>query len=98
MAEAERFIFTYKEIVEALIKKQGIHEGIWGLFVQFGIGAGNALSPEAQGKEDFVPTAFVPILKMGLQKFKEEGHLSSDAAKVNPPSQTQSPKKKGSGK
>ena len=98
MAEAERFTFSYKEIAEALIKKQGIHKGIWGLYVQFGIGAGHAISPEAQGEGDVVPTAFVPLIKMGLQKFKEENNLSVDAAKVNPPSNTKSSKKKAVGK
>ena len=36
MAEATQLVFSYKEVVTALIKAQGLHEGIWGLYVKFG--------------------------------------------------------------
>jgi len=82
MAEPERWIFSYPEIAEALVKKQGIHEGIWGISVEFGISATNIGGP---GDEDpILPAAIVPIVKMGLQKFKKENSLTVDAAKVNP--------------
>lgn len=80
MADAERFGFSHKEVVEALIKKQGLHSGVWGLYVEFGLAATNA-GPDAQSLN---PAAVVPILKIGLQAMKEESSLSVDAEKVNP--------------
>jgi hypothetical protein len=41
MAESTQIIFSHKEVVEALLKQHGIHEGIWGLFIRFGISATN---------------------------------------------------------
>jgi len=80
VAEIDKYSFTYKEVVEALIKKQGLHDGIWMLSVEFGIGAVNAGPTEDQ----VMPTAVVPVVKLGLAKTDKEGNLSVDAAKVNP--------------
>jgi hypothetical protein len=80
MAEASQIVFSYKEIAEALVKQQGLREGIWGLFVKFGIRAANIGESEA----DLKPAAILPILELGLQKFEKENNLSVDAAKVNP--------------
>jgi len=83
MGEPEIFAMSYQEIAEALVKQQGIHEGIWGIYVEFGIGAANIKHPE-DPKGMVVPAAIVPAVKMGIQKFKEENSLTVDAAKVNP--------------
>jgi hypothetical protein len=80
MAEPTQFTFTYKEIVEAMLKKQDIHTGIWGLYVEFGLGASNVGANEQELK----PAAIIPILKIGLQKFEKESNIAVDAAKVNP--------------
>jgi hypothetical protein len=80
MAEPTQFIFSHKEVVEALLRKQGIHEGIWGLYVKFGIGASNMGASPA----DMLPAAIVPIVELGLQKFEQENNIAVDAAKVNP--------------
>ena len=80
MAETGQYIFTFKEVAEALLKQQGIHSGIWGLYVRFGLKAANIGGDEA----DIRPSAIIPILEMGLQKFEEENNLAVDAAKVNP--------------
>ena len=80
MPETNQLIFSFPEIVTALIKAHGIHEGIWGLFVNFGIGAQN-IGPT---DNELRPTALIPILQMGLLKFEKETNLSVDAAKVNP--------------
>jgi hypothetical protein len=79
MAETSQIIFSYKEIVEALVKKQGLHEGIWGLFVKFGIQAVNI----GEKDTDLKPAAIIPILEIGLQKFDKENNLSVDASKLN---------------
>jgi hypothetical protein len=82
MAEATRYTFTHKEVVESLIKRQGLHEGLWMLYVEFGLGAINTGPAEDQ----IVPAAVVPIVKMGLQKGEKENALTVDAAKMNPAS------------
>jgi hypothetical protein len=82
MPEAQQFTFTYQEIAEALIKRLDIHEGLWGVYIEFGIGGANiGTSPE---NNDVVPAAIVPVQRMGIQRFDEANNLSVDAAKVNP--------------
>lgn len=80
LAEAKTITFTHKEVVEALIKHQGLKEGIWQLYVEFGIAAANVqFSPEESH-----PSAVVPIRKIGLTKVDKEGLLAVDAAAPNP--------------
>jgi hypothetical protein len=83
MAEAARYVYSYKEIAEALVKQQGIHEGLWGIYMEFGI-AGANISP-GPSEDQLVPAAIVPILKVGLQRFEKPSALTVDAAEVNPP-------------
>jgi hypothetical protein len=80
MAEPTQIVFSYKEVVEALLKKQGIHEGIWGIHVRFGIQAMNA----GGSADDLLPVAVVPLVNIGIQKFEELSSLSVDASVVNP--------------
>jgi len=79
MPEAGQIVFTYKEIAELLVKQQGIHEGIWGLFVRFGLNAANVGENEAALKR----AAIIPILELGLQKMEKESNIAVDAAKFN---------------
>jgi len=80
MAEPTQITFKYSELVELMLKKQGIHEGIWGLFVNFGLAASN-IGPS---EENLSPAAIVGVVGIGLQKFDKESNLTLDAAKVNP--------------
>jgi hypothetical protein len=80
MAETKQIAFTHKEVVEALLKQQGIHEGIWSLYVEFGLGAVNVGASE----DSLLPAAVIPVLKIGLQKADKVNSLSVDAARVNP--------------
>jgi hypothetical protein len=80
MAETAQIKFSNKEIVTALLKAQGINEGIWGIYVRFGIQGVN-IGPD---EDSAVPAAIVPILEFGLQKFDRLSNLSVDAATVNP--------------
>jgi len=83
MAEVKTYIFDYKEVAEALIKKQGIHEGLWGIYMEFGIAGANIhLGPSA---DTVVPAAVVPVLKIGMQRFDKPNALTVDAAQINPP-------------
>ncbi len=72
--------FTYSQVVEALIKYQGIHEGLWGIYVEYGLAASN-LGPN---QNELQPAAIVPIMKLGLQKVDNPSNLTADAEKVNP--------------
>jgi hypothetical protein len=80
MPEATQIVYKHKELVELLIRDRGLHEGIWGLFVRFGMGASNVGATEAE----LQPAAIIPVLEIGLQKFEKETNISVDAAKVNP--------------
>ena len=80
MAEPSLIIYTFKELAELLVKDRGIHEGFWGIYVKFGIRAANA----GETDDDIKPTALVPVMEMGLQKFEGLNNLSVNAAEVNP--------------
>jgi hypothetical protein len=92
MPEPTQLKFSHKEVATALIKAQGIHNGIWGLYINFGLRGMNV----GGGEGDLQPTALVPILAIGLQQFPTVNNLSVDAAIVNPRPSTQ--KLIGSGK
>lgn len=80
MGEPTQISFKHTEIVEMLIKKQGIHEGVWGLFVRFGFNATNVGPTEG----DLMPAAILGVIEIGLQKFEKESNISLDAGKINP--------------
>jgi hypothetical protein len=80
MPEIKMIALSHKEVTEALIKYQGLHEGIWQLYVEFGIAAANV----AFGAEENFPSAIVPIKKIGLHRVEKETPLALDAAKINP--------------
>jgi hypothetical protein len=80
MPETKQIGYSFKDLAALMVKDQGISEGFWGLFVRFGIGATNA----GQSDSDLKPTALVPVVELGLQRFEELNNLSVDAAQVNP--------------
>ena len=82
MAEVSKYTFSYKEVVEALIKQQGLHEGLWMLGVEFGLAAINVNT--AEGSDELTPAAIVPIKSLALQRGIEINSLTADAAVVNP--------------
>jgi hypothetical protein len=78
MPETRTIKFSYKELAELMVKKQGLKEGFWAVYLRFGIGGANVgPTPDA-----IVPTALVPVLELGLQRVEELGPLSIDASKV----------------
>jgi len=83
MPEIANIVFTHKEVTKALIKEQGIHEGLWALSVRFGLNAANIGANE----DELKPAAIVAILEFGLQKAEKENNITVDAAKVNPRSE-----------
>lgn len=92
MPESSQFLFSHKEVATALLKAQGIHEGIWGLHVKFGLRAMNLGASD----EDLQPSAVVPLMAIGLQQFEKVNNVAVDAAVVNPAPRTQ--KHVGTGK
>lgn len=84
MPEATRITFKYQEVLQALLKQAGIHEGKWQLIASFGFTAMNMGPNDA----DVVPGAAVAITAIGLQKAKPDSPpaLTADAAVVNPAS------------
>jgi uncharacterized membrane protein len=80
MAETKQITFSHSEVVEALIRQQGLREGLWALYLEFGLQAMNA-GPSAN---ELAPAALLAVLKMGLQRVSEPSNLAVDAAKVNP--------------
>jgi hypothetical protein len=77
-------MFKYQEVLEALIKKAGLHNGKWQLIMTFGLAAGNMGPNDAE----IVPGAMVAVTSIGLQKAAEgaPAALVADAAIVNPAS------------
>jgi len=84
MAEVQQYMFSYKEIAQALVKQQGLHEGLWCVSVTFGINATNF----GPNDNDLKPTAIIPIMQFGLQRQEKESNLTVDASKVNPKPKT----------
>jgi hypothetical protein len=98
MPEAVKVVFDYKEVVEALIKAQGIHEGIWMLYVEFGLAAVNTPVREEDDADEtdpfdrLTPTAVVPVKKLGIQRAERMSNLAVDAGVVNPKPKTRTSK------
>jgi hypothetical protein len=80
MAEAKLYGYPLKEIAELLVRDRGITQGHWGVYVKFGLQAGN-VGPTAT---EMYPAAIVPILEFGIQRFDEPNPLTVDAAKLEP--------------
>lgn len=80
MAEINQITFSYKDVAEALVKYHGIHEGIWGIYVEFGFAAANI----GQSDQDLEPASVAKVAKIGIQRFSSENNLTVDASKVNP--------------
>ena len=84
MPEINSYNFKHKEVLEALIKKAGLHEGRWQLTMTFGLAAAN-MGPTP---EELVPGAAVAVTGIGLQKAQADSPeaLTADAEVVNPAS------------
>lgn len=78
----ENRTFSHKDVVAALIKHADIKEGIWALYVEFGI-AGINIQSQGPGEPETHPAAIVPIQRIGLQRVDKETPLSIDAAKLS---------------
>jgi hypothetical protein len=84
MAEAKNYVFDHRELAEILVKQQDIHEGLWGVYVEFGFVATNLSSEPALNPKNVTPAVINLVQKIGIQQFPEASNLTVDAAKVNP--------------
>jgi hypothetical protein len=83
MAEPTQFTFSLVEATEALLKKQGIHEGKWLLSIEFGLNVGLMGSAPTDAK----PGVMVLANSLQLQRAVEPGappNMIVDASIVNP--------------
>lgn len=100
MPERENRKFAHTELAKILVTQADIHEGHWGLFVEFGLGAANIPIAGPSGDLSLKPAAMVSLNTIGIQKFDEPNQLTVDAATVNPKTQASGrsvkPRKKAS--
>jgi len=89
MAEQRQITFTHKEVSEALIKYYGLGEGLWGLYIEFGISGAN-INTDPANPDNIFPAAIVPIVKLGIQRFDKPNSLTVDASSIK----QQEPKEK----
>jgi len=85
MPEVKQYTFTHVELAEVLIKQLDIHEGIWGVAIEFNFFATNVPLPP-DGKT-IMPAGVNVVNKIGLQRFETANNFTVDATKANPPSQ-----------
>jgi hypothetical protein len=82
MPESRLFTFELNELVELLIKKQDIHEGLWAFYIEFGFGVANV--PMPPDPKNFQPAVINVVNRIGIQKLDSPTNLTVDAAQVNP--------------
>ena len=90
MGTPDKFVFEYKEIVELLIKKEDIHEGLWTINLDLSLKGAN-MGPS---DEQLVPVAMIAILRIGIQRVEEKTNLTVDSSEVNPLTKSTPGKKK----
>ena len=78
MAEAKQIGFSYQELAELMVRPAGVKEGLWGIYLKFGIAGANV----GQTPDDVAPAAIVPVVEIGLQRFEEPSRLTVDAAEI----------------
>ena len=78
MAQAQQYTFSYAELVELMLRAQGITSGIWSLYVKFGLAAANV----GPSPESLQPAAILPILEVGIQRAEELTSIAVDAGSL----------------
>jgi len=82
--EVPQFFFDHQEVVEDLIKRQGLHSGLWGLSVEIGLVGSNMNVLDKNGKSKLTPAGVVLMSRIGIRQVSEPTDLTVDAAEVNP--------------
>ena len=85
MAEyANQYLFSHKSIVEQLIRREGIHDGLWMLTIELGLTGTNVNAQTAGGKSSLSPAGIVSVGRIGISRTDHESDLTVDASKANP--------------
>jgi hypothetical protein len=82
MPEIKTYTFTHTELAEVLIRKLDIHEGLWGISLEFNFTAANV--PTSPDPKTVLPASITFVSKIGIQRFDVPTSLTVDAASVNP--------------
>jgi hypothetical protein len=84
MAEATQYTFDFREVATAMIKQQGLHEGLWMVAFEVNFSAGII----GQTPPTSMPGFLVQLTKLQLLRQDQipppNPHLTVDAAEVNP--------------
>lgn len=80
MPDVTQYLFNHQEVVTALLRNQGIREGIWALTINFGFSATNV--ENLNGAPRAVPAAILPVLGIGLRRTNKLDNLAVDAASI----------------
>lgn len=83
MAEIAQYQFSFKEVTEMLVKRQGLHEGVWAIGFNLNIGTGLM----GNGPEQIFPSAMVQITSAILTRVEAGQPVppsAVDAAVANP--------------
>ena len=83
MAGNKQYLFNHKAIVEDMIKRQGLHEGLWMLTIELGLKGTNVQTQTAEGNV-LTPAGVLTISRLGITRTNQANDLTVDAAKVNP--------------
>lgn len=84
MAEADRYLFDLRELAELLVREQGVRQGNWGIYVEFGLGAANVpTGPDSPLGKTLTPASINFVQKVGIQQFPEPNSLTIDAAQIH---------------
>jgi transcriptional regulator with XRE-family HTH domain len=82
MPEIKNYTFEHTELAAILVRKLDIHEGFWGVFIEFAFSAANL--PAGPDGKTFLPASINFVKKIGIQRFEEPTNLTVDAAELNP--------------
>ncbi|MBV8897777.1 MAG: hypothetical protein JO051_14795 [Acidobacteriaceae bacterium] len=82
MPEPKNYVFEHTELAEILLKQANVHEGFWGIYLEFGFAGANM--PTTPDAKTFSPAAITFINKIGIQRFDAPSNLTVDAAEINP--------------
>jgi hypothetical protein len=82
MPETKNYVFNYVELAKMMVKELDLHEGLWGIYVEFTLGAANV--PTSPDNKTIAPAAIAAIKSLGIQRFDAPNNLTVDAAEVNP--------------
>ena len=92
MPEAKNYLFNYTELAEMMVRKLDLHEGLWGVYLEFALGGANV--PMTPDSKTVAPAAITIIKSIGIQRFDAPNNLTVDAAQVNPVSKSGKPTRK----